>query len=211
MKIHTFYKKPTNEDIMDNATPLDVKYPLYAITPSKKIAKLFKNTRDMNQFIYSVIDCEPDEGYDEYFIAHRGQLLQKSWLEGIRDKNKDTQEPYWVEVLLTENELNFTMEAVDSGLVLNRVSSYMPVPIFAGKYVDALQAIQYEKAALFALSMRGSDLIESVHPTEYDVLDLDMTFDMFAVFMLLYQKTLSPDFFTNITISDIQPEQPGVH
>lgn len=207
MKIYTFLKKPNEAMLNDSTVPLDVKYALYAITPTKKDAKIFQKTRDMNQFIMRVIDVDEDEGYDEYLIRNRAHLLQYYWLESYKDKNTDNQTPYWIHVLITENELNFTMEVSDSGSILNRLNGFVPIDIFDEKPKNALYHLRYHKVIQSIVNTTMTEKFE-YHSEENDFWDLGLSFDMFGIFLILYQHTFSTDFFSHTEVSFTQPEAP---
>lgn len=207
MKIYTFFRKPDNTMINDDSIPLNIKYALYAITPTKELAKVFQKSRNMDKFIMKVIDCEDDgEEYDMYLVRNRSRILNWYWLSSFKDKNGDNQRPYWVRVLITENELNFTTETTDTGTILNRIKLYVPIDIFSGKTKEALYRLRYDKAmmSVTALSDIASAYIES--PEDGDFWDTGLSYDMFAIFMLLYKDTFSTDFFSYVKISNTQPE-----
>lgn len=207
MKIYTFFRKPDNTMINDDSIPLNIKYALYAITPTKELAKVFQKSRNMDKFIMKVIDCEDDgEEYDMYLVRNRSRILNWYWLSSFKDKNGDNQRPYWVRVLITENELNFTTETTDTGTILNRIKLYVPIDIFSGKTKEALYKLRYDKAmmSVTALSDIASTYIES--PEDGDFWDTGLSYDMFAIFMLLYKDTFSTDFFSYVKISNTQPE-----
>ena len=204
MKIYTFLKKPDEEMLHDDTVDLNIKYALYAITPVKDDAKTFKKSRNMDQFISRDIDVDEEE-YDQYLLRNRGKILNRYWLQSYKDKNTDNQTPYWINVLMTENELNFTIETTDSGTVLNRISNYIPIDIFDSKTKKSLYTLRYHKAMQSALSMTASEKLSYMDFGEGDFWDTGLSFDMFAIFMLLYQNTFSVDFFE---FTDITYEQP---
>lgn len=205
MKIYTFLKKPDKEIIDDNSIDLSIKYPLYAITPVKDDAKVFRKSRDMNKFIERVIDVD-DDGYDHYLLIHRSQILNRYWLESFKDKNTNNQTPYWINILMTENELNFTMETTDTGSILNHISNYIPIDIFDGKSKKSLYTLRYDKAMYSALSTTSIEKLVQIEYNEGDFWDTGLSFDMFAIFMMLYQSTFSVDFFEFTKISYEKPE-----
>lgn len=210
MKIYTFLKKPDQDMLHDDTIDLTVKYALYAITPVKDDAKVFKKSRNMDQFISRDIDVDDDE-YDHYLLRNRGKILGRYWIQSYKDKNTDNQTPYWINVLMTENELNFTMETTDSGSVLNRITNYIPIDIFDGKAKKSLYSLRYHKAMHSALSMIASSKLDFMPMDDGDFWDTGLSFDMFAVFMLLYQSTFSVDFFEFTTISYEQPNEETYH
>lgn len=206
MKIYTFFKKPDDDMLHDDSIPLSQKYALYAVTPTKSLAKIFQKSRDMNQFIMQTIECDEGEEYDMYLLRNRSRLLNWYWLISYRNKNTDNQEPYWIHVVLTANELDFTMETTDTGAILNRIDSYIPVDLFEGKTKDALHKLKYHKAMASVLAFSTEDLPFIDKPDDGDFWDIGLTFDMFAIFMVLYKSTFSTDFFDHTRISNTQPE-----
>lgn len=204
MKIYTYLKKPSDIVRNDPNLPLDVKYSLYAITTNKEHSKLFKKTRNMDLFIQRTIEVDTKEDAEKYMKNHRGQVLTKGYIRGVKDKNLDTQRPFFAYVLYTENEINFTMECTDSGQVLNYISSYIPIEIFSDRVREALYTLKYHKAASVVYG-RTVASIDVEHPID-DFLDIEMSFDMFGVFILLYQDTFSENFFNYVEITDEAPD-----
>lgn len=210
MKIYTFLKKPEPEDVLDDTLDLRIKYALYALTTEKKKAKLFKKARNMELFIERVIDVDDDAG-DEYLLRNRGHILQHYWIPSFSNKNKDDQSPYWVRILVTENELNFVMETTDTGSILNKISGFVPVEVFTSKIREALFTLKYDKASRNVLAMsigenRFRRFVDEFPMEDYDFLDLGLSFDSFSIFMILYQKILSVDFFETIEVSYTEPK-----
>lgn len=209
MKLYTFLKKPDDEMLHDDTIPLEVKYSLYAITPTKKDAKIFKKSRNMDKFIMRVIDIDEEDGYDEYMIHNRGKILSWYWLESYRNKNTKNQEPFWVHVLITENELNFTIEMTDSGAILNRLEHVIPIEYFEGEMKEALYDLRYDKVVRMVMGMQLINQDTELNSEAYEYydsfFDTGIKFDMFAVFLLLYEDTFSTDFFTFTEISNTQP------
>lgn len=207
MKIYTFFRKPDNAMIGDDSIPLNIKYALYAITPTKELAKVFQKSRNMDKFIMKVIDCEDDgEEYDMYLVRNRSRILNWYWLSSFKDKNGDNQRPYWVKVLITENELNFTTETTDTGTILNRIKLYVPIDIFTGKTKEALYRLRYDKAMMSVTTLSDTASMYIEPPEDGDFWDTGLSYDMFAIFMLLYKDTFSSDFFGYVKISNTQPE-----
>ena len=207
MKIYTFLKKPDQDMLNDESIDLTVKYALYAITPVKDDAKTFKKSRNMSFFIEREIDVD-EEDADQYLLRHRGQILNRYWMISYQNKNTDNQTPYWMQILMTENELNFTMETSDSGSILNRISNWVPIDIFDGKTKKALYKLRYDKAMQCALSMSASEKLENlVSFDQGDFWDIGLSFDMFAIFMILYQSTFSVDFFAYANVSYEEPKE----
>lgn len=207
MKVWAFYLKP---DKLDKDIPIsenyqyDVKYPLYACTSDKSLAKLFRLGRNMNNFLEKRWDI-PKDNIDQWFVEHRGANLSFYRLQSYRNKNLNNQTPYFVNVLITDNEVNYTMEVCDSGEILNRVPGWIFSPIFKGKIEDALAHLAYDKSARFALSSKldvSEDLAEYEYPPDIDILDLNLDFDQFGVFVEIYSNTLSEVFFQLVEIEE---------
>ena len=86
MRVWRFYKKPTKVNEIPETISEEEKFPLYAITNDKKLAKEFMKTRDMSIF---TVKKDTEVGKSEYaeivsknsnggfFIANQKQLLIK--------------------------------------------------------------------------------------------------------------------------------------
>lgn len=196
MKVYKFYKKPTEElkNIPVSEYSLKQKYPLYAITPEKKMAKRFRKSRDMNKFIEKVDDID-DDIVDSYILSKRERLLDLLTLETfVLDKTKS--DPRYVNVVMTDSEFNLVSEYGDTGQILNYIpdESWLPTNIFSEKTKRILNGIYYEKSMCFA-QVRGIN--------EDGYLALPLKFDLFGIFLLTYGHILSPDFFTGIEFVNV--------
>ena len=194
MKIWKFIKKPGKDDPFqyDN---IEYKYPVYAIASNKKDAKEFIRTRNQDKFIKIVHDLEEDE-YTEYLNAHRGKLLSNVKLETIKGKNTNNQIPMEVDVLITDSELNFVMEMVDTAGILNIIKNWIPIDIFRDDIREALSNLNYDKAATFS----GYGNVNA----DFDMIyEIGYSFDQFGTFLALYGDTMSDDFFMSCNMNKI--------
>lgn len=203
MKLWAFYRKPEKymENMDEREVPIDTKYALYAITADKLCAKAFEGSRNMDLFLKRVIKCDEDD-IDEYLIQHRSSQLTWCWLETFRNRNRANQQQCFAHVLLTENELNFTTESVDSGTVLSRIRNFLPIEIFNEEIARYLRDVRYDEVSTMIMMGRGEYPFNGTDEFSY----LSVSFDQFAVFMMFYEKTFSEHFFDYVKIQDTPPE-----
>lgn len=205
MKIWSYRLKSKDDEMGEAYEDLKTKYPLYAITPKKEIAKTFEATRNMDLFIKIVDEYDGDDS-DMFLAKHRGSILSETVLESYKDKNTDHQDTCFAKVVLTENELNFVLEMIESSAVLNKVSYYLPVDIFEKDIKDALRYLQYEHAGNFVSSMRMTEMEMDGAPIDESFYMLTLEYDMFGVFMLYYGHTFSSGFFEHVEMFDAPPD-----
>lgn len=143
MYIWRFIKKP--DELNDDNVPAMIKYNIYAITSSKKLAKRFQEERNMSQFIIRKSKVSKEE-YAEYAMAHRGKVLTLQSLLTADNKNKKNQHKERIEVLLTQDEYvnctNPSLEIEDEGWWINYADFLSPYR-FNDKIVDSLRYLDY--------------------------------------------------------------------
>lgn len=193
MKVYKFFKKPTEEmkNIPLSEFSLQQKYPLYALTVDKKLAKKFRKGRNMDLFIEKVDDIER-EYVDEYLRAKRDRLLDTLVFESyVFGKGK----PKYISVVLTDSEFNLVSEYGDTGQILNYIpyESWISTIIFSENVRRILNGVYYEKSMNFAQA-------KGINEDGY--LNLPIRFDLFGIFLLTYKDTFSNDFFNTIKCMD---------
>lgn len=203
-KIWTFYKKP-DEKLLEigDEIPLDTKYALYAITSSKKIASIFEKSRNMDLFLKKVIECDKDD-LEDYMKRHRSSHLNWYWLQSYRNKNTSMQEPYFTRVLMTENELNFTLEVSDGGALAYFFKHFIPTEIFESHIRKYLRILKYDEFSAFVMMERNQTPYNM--DEDIDFYSLTMSFEQFGTFFMLYEKTFSERFAEYIEVSDDVPD-----
>ena len=200
MKVYKFFQKPTKNDLQSvfgRELTVKEKYPLYAITTSKKDAAEFMETRDMKNFLAKTDKMDTDE-FQEYARAYRSRLLDHHVLKAYRNKNTDNQTVVYGKLLCTENEFDCTTEFTDTGSILQSQMEYWINPdIFKKEYSEAFEILKYKDAALFSCGSFAGDPLGYMRP-EVDIYDLQMSFDQVSAFIILYQEFLSEGFLTSI-------------
>lgn len=195
MKLFKFYKNPSDE-ILENAQDLSIqdKYPLYAFTNDKKLAKEFSETRDMKKFIKRVSHIEKSE-YVDFTNQNRGQLLEKYSYSRFKGYTSDASEVMTdkVELLTTWQERELTAASVDDGIAdLTDFISYNFFPfIFERKYVkalDKLQFITHWKYLGYPEKYKDFISIDEVE-TFMDFSSPNISVDEFSVYILLFGDT----------------------
>lgn len=144
MQCYRFYKKPTNLEEMPERISLSDKYPLYALTANKKLAKQFKKERNMDMFIVQKSDIDK-ETYSVFANQNRSTVLEPCKLITCIDKYKKTQRMEDVELVLTYAE----RQVVEEGQLFIFEENwwrmyYANSPfIFKEEYVRALAKIDF--------------------------------------------------------------------
>ena len=204
MKIWAFYLKASKEDMsIINAVSGDkFKHQPCALTTSKKLAKLFRLTRNMDKYIERTYDEESDD-VDSVEKSFGGKRLDINYGPYFIDKNTENQKEVMVGFLSTTDECGFTEDMVDSYNVLGALmSDAFPVDIFDEKLKNHLCYLAYDQFTNFFIADRASQ------NGEYEVFDLvgsiEIRFrlDFFAVFCKLYGDRLSDSFMSHIIIKE---------
>ena len=104
MKVWRFYKKPTKVNEIPETISEEEKFPLYAITNDKKLAKEFMKTRDMSIFTVKKDTEVGKSEYAEIVSKNRSALLVVNNLITSKDKYTNKQEVYEVPVVMTTFE-----------------------------------------------------------------------------------------------------------
>lgn len=188
MKIWRFFKIPENMQDVNSDDPRSA-YPMYACTQVKKIAKRFKQDRDMNKFIEKPIDVDSDTG-EQYLVMHRAQLLSVNYIESIVHSENGDSEPVYVNCIYTESEAEYLREATDTDGILNVVPNFLPYDIFKSNIQEALFKVKYNKFVSFRREGYGNSA-DGFYQTGFQ-------YDMFRTFMLIYGETFKPDYITRL-------------
>ena len=199
MKVYKFFQKPTNGDletVFGRALTVKEKYPLYAITTSKKDAAEFMETRDMKCFLAKTDKMDSEE-YNEYMKVYRSKMLDHHVLKSYRNKNTDSQSVVYGKLLCTENEYDCTTEFTETGIILQQMEYWINPDIFKKDYKEAFEILKYKDAALFSNGSFVGDPMGYIRP-EVDIYDLEMGFDQVSAFIIMYQDLLSEGFLTSI-------------
>lgn len=106
MKVYKFFR--ISDEYIQNLPGYDSwniqsKYPLYAFTNNKSLAKRFEKERKKNLFI-KVINNMSREEYANFAMNNRGNDLKIQRLLSVTDKDTKKQKIIQIEVLLTQNE-----------------------------------------------------------------------------------------------------------
>jgi len=124
MKMHCyrFYRIPTEEETdyiekHNKKVHVEDKYVLYAVTNDKKMAKEFRNTRDMKRFY----ECSSKVSKEEYRIfanRNRSTVLEYYELLTVIHKYEKNQKTVKANVLMTMSEYQFVSDAIEDTGVL---------------------------------------------------------------------------------------------
>jgi hypothetical protein len=208
MRIHIFRSVRDPEDARYfEGSPLSDKYPLYAYTDKKKYARRFMKERDMHQFVHLTIERDGDE-VDKWCKKHQGQELQISKLQTYVYKNTNKQTIKFVPVLLTNSELNFVLESIDSGGMMHYIAPKIIQPsIFKSSIEECLDHLGYTGIANYILdemkffSNATTDVIAPYYKASDYELD-PMTYDQYGSFILIYKNILTPYFYIGLELLD---------
>lgn len=200
MKIHLFRRKDgESASSIYIGDRLESKYPLYAFTPDKKIAARFMAERDMSKFLYIQVKKDRDEAHT-WMHQHRINWLDIRQMETYTNKNTEKQLVKWANILVTENEVSYVEETIESSPV-NIVAEYCGLvsdEVFTDEIRDALATLGYrDMYALYEDSMLYVDT--DMHWSD---ITTGVTLDPLGVFVMLYGDLLTDAFFENLRITD---------
>lgn len=123
-------------------------YTLYAFTQNKEFAKFFKDTRDMNKFIYKEIEIDDfDEfldNYDSYLIEYHS--VRTKTIESGKEMISSIEFPMTKiesDFILFYSD-NYFVDLVDSGISYNsEVLSMLKYKLFKKSITKALDTINF--------------------------------------------------------------------
>lgn len=202
MKLWRFYLKPKNAKAVIPDEEVQYAYPLYAVTQSKKFAKEFKRSRNMDLFIERYTDNVDREDGETYLQANRAHLIVEGLLESIHE-TKTEQYPIYVRVLTTENELNYLTEATDSGEILNLFPPMIDINIFCEELQEALAVLNYDKVQNWKASSKMDQISEGIY-------DLGFDFNMLGCFIFLFSKYYKEGYFQTCEVYSDPPDNVDV-
>lgn len=148
--LYRFYKKPDdNNEEEDNiqGLTLEDRYPLYALTNEKSIAKKFMHERNMKKFILRKDKISSKE-YKEYANSdsNRRAVLTFHKLTTVMNKYEPDQVLKEVLVLMTENEYVYTTNCQfgidDEGWWVD-VISLINIEVLKPKIYKSLKALSF--------------------------------------------------------------------
>lgn len=137
--IYKFYKKSGDKS---DDLKLKFKYPLYAITKDKKLAKKFMKSRDMNKFICRKHKIS-DEDYVKYINKHSILEIDEYEYYGIEDRvTKDWEK---VKIVSTWSEKENVEDLVNNSIFYEGDIFNNHYMLLNKKYIKCLETIMYNK------------------------------------------------------------------
>lgn len=204
MKIHTFRMKKVDVSYARLYDELDDKYPIYAFTRDKKLAMRFMEERNQSNFIYIKVDKDDDYA-EEWCNHHRRHQIGKYNLETFINKNLDTQDIRYTQIVATEGEIDYLMDSIDTFSIVHRFCKFISPDIFTSKIYDVLKYLGYVDMARFHESMTVTEYQSGIvcEPnTEEDDLDflgsIPIRFDQLGSWIVLYSDMLNDEFYKNL-------------
>lgn len=180
MKIWRFFKTSDNVEMIKD---IKDKYPLYAITNKKKLAKTFQTSRSKEEFKMIVDDIDKDEIID-YMNSNRGQVLAYQPMITKSDKFGKSKK---IEVLMTDFEYNVLNEIMESHGLFTDVNYVYP-DIFKKKYVKILRDI----GLVDVYCLLNNRKVKSI---DCDFPQFDPVYDQLGLFIDVYMSTIDSDNF----------------
>lgn len=180
MHLWRFFKKPEiNDEKEFDDLPISQKYPLYAITGDKKMAKRFQEERDMNKFIIRKSKVTREE-FSEFALQNRQAVLS---IQNLLTSNDNNERPGHmnVQVLLTQMEYQICAEpniSITDEYWWNTVNIADPL-LFNDNIKESLNNLDYIN--LFMLFNGNIDYYD-----EKDYEPPNWNIDQLAYFILIY-------------------------
>jgi hypothetical protein len=187
MQLWRFFKKPSiDADDVPTVLTITDRYPLYAITCDKKLAKRFQRERNSDKFIIKKTKVDKAE-YAEYAMRNRSCVLCIQKLTTVKNKNTKDQEILDVEVLLTTAEYQICKEPMiligDDSWWTNTAYEVPNPYIFNTEVTKALRYFDY--IMLYKLFVESAEMMEQ--DDDYSV--PQWYIDELAYFVDIYQDT----------------------
>ena len=189
MKIWRFYEVPKDDGRLRSEDEYRHDYTLYAVTQVKKLAKKFREQRDMNLFIEKSSNVDVDSG-EQFITAHRERLLLEDYFETVIEDRRGNREPVFVKVVHTENEAEYLKEVTDSNQILYMIGKYLPMDLFESELQQALVDIKYHEFVNF--------MVEGYGNSPDGFYNMNYQYDMFRTFMMLYVNKYKTEFLKSI-------------
>ena len=189
--VYRFYQK-YDDNILDANMDLDIqdKYPLYALTNNKKLAKEFMNQRNMDMFILRKSKMEEDEYIT--FANRNSSSVLSPYEYTYYDRNNNFKECDTT-IVSTWNEREILSAIMDDTAQIDETLSYDVVPfIFDKKYVKALDTLGY--VAFWKLYGNVNKYRDVLTEEELDFADdysfPDVKYDEVSLFINMYSYTM---------------------
>lgn len=192
MKLYKFYKIP-GSDVERTKLSEILKYPLYAFTRYKKVAKEFEEMHKKG--LFKLITTEVDkEEYQEFVRAYRGCALEYKPLDSYIRTNH-VKVTY--DVLMTLNEFNYIDSLCDIDAIITSINDVGLVSpdVFTKKYRKKLNKLCYENIS----KMNDLTLNFDNYPEEYveqladDISEIDWEYNTLNLYIGLYDEILNID------------------
>lgn len=191
MKLYLFYLYSENKEDLSNISCVvcednikkanDYYYCLYAFTPEKDIADIFKVTRDMNKFITKEYSISEND-YDAFFGEHSDYVLEPHtyMTEAICGEVYEGRSLYLITTSTESDTVLFDQESSISFLYADELSDLMDIPlnVFKDKYQDALEN-----------KMNFSDAVRMFSSYYEDIPFLEVNIDTVMMYYKLFKLT----------------------
>ena len=193
--VYRFYSKPDKE-ILLNAEDLSLndKYPLYAVTNNKEIAKDFQEKRNMNKFIMCKSEMDKQEMV-QFINSNSGCLLEYRPFLHFKQRyrsDKKVKRADQVKILCTWNEKETVQACLDDQYGESEGPTYNVFPfIFKSKYVYALRKLEY--VSFWKLFGRPEIFGSFIPQDDLDDMDYsapDVSYDELMTFINLFGATM---------------------
>lgn len=183
MKLYQYFSIMNENQVLNQNNVYDM-YPLYAITTSKKDAKVFEKTRNMNKFVKKIDNNFGKDEILKYVKKYRKNLLSWETLTSGIGKPKTS-------VLITSAECDM-LDSEDVFSLTSYITSDLVSPdIFKNKIIKLLISIDY-----VGVYNMGSKHISHKVP-EIQLYDEGITTNELLLFLSLFDDMLNPIEFIN--------------
>jgi hypothetical protein len=191
MKLFKFYKIPS-EDVDTNGMHITDKYPLYAFTNDKNLAKKFEKERRKDLFIKIVDKGLSREEYAQFAINNRGSDLKIQKLVTSSNKNTNKQVIKKIPILLTQNEYVSCNEPMllimDESWWIDVTECVLANPyVFNNEIREALRILQYNVS--FKVNNQDIRLMDIIDEEDDDYSAPEIEIDEVEIFIKLYGDT----------------------
>lgn len=190
MKLYKFYIEKKYNMNPNISTISNSDYSLYAITNSKKLAKDFMATRNMDRFILKKDTVEKDVGIEilesyRTFNLISGALstayINDDGIYSIANENITATE---YEIMVATGEFNDMIEILSESWWVNTA----PIECFKGKLKKILEFFEYDKFYKIMCPNNDPPIMGSYDEDDYSAPDAQI--DELAVFINIFKDTL---------------------
>lgn len=189
--VYRFYQK-YSDVILDANDDLDIrdKYPLYALTNDKKLAKEFIRERDMDKFILRKSKMDNDE-YVSFANQNSSSVL--SSYDYVSYDKDDSFKERDIRIVSTWNEKEIVMGVIEESVASMESVKYISFPfMFSEKYYKALDDLCY--VSFWKLNGNVSNYMEYMTEEEIESTDdysfPELRFDEVSVFIYIHGYTM---------------------